>query len=168
MIDIMSSCLRLTCVLSFLMTACAARLDAAGDQECSSVMAWGRLELYERGSSGHLMQRFFDTKERSWSAWEAVGRERITSTPSALMTNGGTRLAVFFRGLDGKLWHLFRDQNSGWSAVIGLGSRELATAPNAVVAAGVLTVFARNSDGVLMKIYYDQDQTSWTDWMNVE
>lgn len=141
---------------------------SAGDQEFSAVMAWGTLQLYERGSSGKLMNRSFDPEKEIWSTWEELTNERITSSPSALITDGGTRLAVFFRGTNGRLYHIFRDKEKEWSPVIGLGTQEMLTAPTAVVVGDVLTVFARNTKGGLMKIYYDKQKWSWTDWMDVE
>jgi hypothetical protein len=134
----------------------------AGDQEYSAVMAWGTLEMFERGSSGKLMNRSFNPEKNAWSAWDVLSAESITSSPSALLTDGGTRLAIFFRGTDGKLYHIFRDKETPWSRVIGLGSQEMLTTPTAVIVAEVLTVFARNTDGTLMKIYYEKEKGSWT------
>src|SRR5690349_12859673 len=90
---------------------------SAGDQEYAAVMVWGRLEIYERGNSGQLMNRSFDPELQTWSPWTVLSAERITSSPSALMTNNGTRLAVFFRGTDGRLFHIFRDEATPWSKV---------------------------------------------------
>jgi hypothetical protein len=140
----------------------------AGDEEYSAVMAWGKLEMYERGSNGTLMHRSFEPETKAWSEWEQLTDERITSSPSALMTDGGTRLAVFFRGTNGRLYHLFRDKETEWSRVIGLGDREMRSGPSAVIVGEVLTVFARSTHGTLMEIHYDKARWSWTGWSEVE
>ncbi len=140
----------------------------AGDQECSAVMAWGQLQMFERGPNGKLMHRAFDADKKAWGEWVPLGDREIASTPAALMTDGGTRLAVFFRGTDGKLQHVFRDKETAWSGVIGLGDRELRSGPTAVIADEVLTVFARGVAGKLMKIFYDKDAGSWTNWSDAE
>ena len=141
---------------------------SAGDREYASVMAWDKLQVYERGDNGKLRHRSFDPDKKEWAKWEVLVDQEISSSPSALMTDGGSRLAVFFRGADGKLSHVFRDKDTGWSAVIGLGDRELTSAPNAVIAGEQLTVFARGAKGQQMQISYDKAKGSWTDWVDVD
>ena len=141
----------------------------AGDEEYSAVTAWRKLEMFERGSNGKLMHRSFDPEKKTWTKWKQLADIEISSSPSALMTGGGTRLAVFFRGPGRKLYHIFRDQETGWSEVIGLGfDRDMKSGPTAAMVGDELTVFARGLDGKLMRIYYDKEQTSWTGWSDVD
>jgi len=155
------------CAAAAVLVVSAAAAAAAGDREYSSVMAWGNLHVFQRGDNGLLQFRTWSPDVMTWSKWEDFAGVLITSTPSALMTSE-TRLAVFFRGVDGKLYHLFQDKGGPWSGVIGLGSRQLVAGPNAVIVSGQLTVLARGSEGKLMQIYYDQARQSWTDWSNVD
>ena len=157
-----------TAVALFAALTTATPLARAGDQECAAVMAWGQLQMFERGPNGKLMYRAFDADKKAWGEWVPLTGREIASAPSALLTDGGTRLAVFFRGTDGKLQHVFRDKETGWSGVIGLGDRELRSGPTAVIADEVLTVFARGVAGKRMKIFYDKDAGSWTDWSDAE
>jgi hypothetical protein len=145
-----------------------ASVGSAGDQEYSAVMAWGKLQVYERGSNGKLMHRSFNPEKKAWSKWEPVTAKEISSAPWALMTDGGTRLAVFFRGTDGKLYHVYRDKEGAWSEVIGIGDREMRSGPTAVLVGEELTVFARGTSGKLMKIYYDKGKGDWSDWSDVD
>ncbi len=62
---------------------------AAGDQEYSSVMAWDKLQMYERGDSGKLRHRTYDPDKKEWTKWDTLGDKEISSSPSALMTDGG-------------------------------------------------------------------------------
>ncbi len=146
----------------------AAPRGRAGDQECAAVMAWGQLQMFERGPDGKLRHRAFDADKKAWGEWVPIADREIASAPSALLTDGGTRLAVFFRGTDGKLQHVFRDKETAWSGVIPVGDRELSSGPTAVIADEVLTVFARGVAGKLMKIFYDKDNGGWTNWSDVE
>lgn len=149
-------------------TVATAAGGTAGDQEYSSVMAWDKLQMYERGDSGKLRHRSYDPDKKEWAKWETLADKEITSSPSALMTDGGTRLAVFFRGADGKLYHVFRDKETAWSDAIVLGDRELKSAPTAVIVSEQLTVFARGPKGQQMQIYYDKAKGGWSDWSDVD
>ena len=141
---------------------------SAGDREYATVMAWGKLQVYERGGNGKVMHRSMDPETKEWTKWEALTDKEVTSSPSALMTDDGNRLAVFFRGADGKLSHVFRDKETGWSQPIDLGDREMASGPTAVIAGGQLTVFARSMAGKPMQIYYDKVKGGWTDWIDID
>lgn len=144
-----------------------ATFAVAGDREFTAVTAWGNTAIFQRGNDGALQYRTYTPSEKLWSRWEGVAGVAITSSPSALMTSE-TRLAVFFRGIDSKLYHVFQDKGANWSAVIGLGSRELSSGPTTLIIDGQLTVFARNIAGMQMQIYYDQTKQSWTDWSEVD
>jgi hypothetical protein len=149
--------------------AAGKKLPNAGNRECSAVMAWGRLHVYERSSNGKLMHRLFDQAKKTWSKMEQVGDLEISSSPSAVMSDGGTRLVVFFRDADGNLGHIYRDKETPWSAPIPIGSAEMQSGPTAVVAGGdVLSVFARDKSGKLMIIYYDKEIASWTEWNKLD
>lgn len=139
----------------------------AGDQESSAVMAWGKLQMFERGGNGKLLHRTLDPDTKEWSKWEALADKEITSSPSALVS-ANDRLVVFFRGANGKLHHVYRDKETGWSEVFGLGTRDLSSGPTGVMVGEQLTVFARGTAGKQMWIYYDKAADSWTDWADVD
>jgi len=132
----------------------------------ATAMAWGKLYVFERGSNGKLMHRSFDPQKKEWSKWEQLGDKESTSPPSALSTPA--QLVVFFRGSDGKLYHIFQNIGSGWSEVIGLGAREMQSGPTAVMVGWEMTVFARGKNGKLMKTYYDRPKNAWSDWSDVD
>jgi hypothetical protein len=138
----------------------------AGEQEYSPVVAWGELKIFARAHNGRLIHRAYDADNKTWSKWEPLGDNEITSSPCALMTPGD-RLAVFFRGTDGKMYHRFQDKGQPWSEVRGHWARALSSAPSAIVLeGGLLTVFARSKEGKLMPTYYDAK--GWTEWEDID
>jgi hypothetical protein len=139
----------------------------AGIPDFAMVEAWGKLHSFKASEKGHLMYRNFDAQQK-WSRWESISSHVMTSSPTAVLSDEGSRLAIYFRGKDGLLYQVYRDRDSGWSSVWTFRERKLESAPTAVVVNGVLTVFARNSANGLMKIYYDKNRGSWTKWIDVD
>lgn len=144
-------------------------LSRAGDKEYSAVMAWGKLEAFETSNSGQLRQRTYDPETGAWSEWNPIADTVVSSSPSAVLANAGTRVAVFYRGPDGRLYHVFRDKGKAWTRPILLGGeREMKSGPDAVIVGDVLTVFARAISGGMMKIDYDKKADRWTRWGDVD
>jgi hypothetical protein len=140
----------------------------AGDPEFGSAMAWGKLQMFKADDGKALQHRTFDPQRQEWSDWQTIANIEITSAPTAVLTDEGSRLAVYFRGKDGRLQQVYRDRDGGWSRVWTFGDRTMDSGPTALIVDGTLTVFARSTGGGLMKIYYDKPLGSWTKWIDVD
>ncbi len=121
-------------------------------------MSPGRLDVFARGGSGQLVQKY--ARDGSWSAWTHLGGS-FRGAPT-VVSWGSRRLDVFVTGDDSALWHRWFD-GSRWSGWERLGG-SLASAPSAVaMTAGRLDVFARGSDGTLQHTYYPAGGR-WSGW----
>jgi len=140
----------------------------AGDQEFASVNAWGKLHVFKTCEKIALMYRTYDAESNFWSPWVSILKLNITSPPSAVLTDNGTRLAVYFRGPDGILSQVYTDQGKGWTDLFPIGDRRMYSSPTAVVVGDKLTVFARTQDCRLMKIFYDKQLGRWTNWSDID
>jgi hypothetical protein len=96
----------------FYFTLCTAFVCSpifAGDHEIGSAMAWGKLQVFKTYEKGELLHRTFDPQRQEWSDWKAIAKLDIPSSPSAVLTDEGSRLAVYFRGKDGRLHQVYRE-----------------------------------------------------------
>jgi hypothetical protein len=120
-------------------------------------MAPGRVDVFARGGSGQLVQRY--AVDGQWSGWRHLGGS-ITGAPSVVSWAPG-RLDVFARGTDGALVHLWfaAGQWHGWERLGG----SLASAPSAVtMVPGRLDIFARGTDAQLHHVFYVPGV--WSGW----
>jgi len=116
----------------------------------------GRLDVFVRGSNGHLMHKFFDG---GWHNWEDRGGELIDAP--AAVSWGPNRIDCFARGIDNRLCHLWYENGwKSWEAFDGV----ITSAPAvASWSSGRLDVFARGRNGHLMHKLFDGRWQPWED-----
>jgi hypothetical protein len=113
----------------------------------SAIMHNGALRVFMRWADGTLRQRWL--QNGTWSAFQTISGQTITSGPSAVIENGVLR--VFARGADGALWRTsWNGQSWLWERVGGA----LTSHPSAIYWGGALRVFYRGAGGHLFQAYY--------------
>lgn len=117
----------------------------------------GRLDLFARSTSGHLLHKWF-LLTLGWSRWEDMGG-CIRGAPS-VSSWGPNRLDVFVRWCDrdgrSNLRHRYFDGSwHGWEQVPGF-SGQIASPPSAVSwAPNRIDVFARGANGAVVHTFFD-------------
>lgn len=123
----------------------------------SVTMAANRTDVFARGGSGQLVQRYL--VDDVWSGWVHLGGVFVGAP--TVVSWAPRRLDVFVNTASGQLWHKwFSDGRwSGWEPLGG----SLASAPTAVsMVPGRLDVFARGTDAQLHHIFYVPGR--WSGW----
>lgn len=123
-------------------------------------MSDGRLDVFARGGSGQLLQKY--AVDGRWSSWVHLGGS-FSGAPTVVSWAPG-RLDVFARGNDGRLLHKWFAAGR-WFDWESLGGT-LASSPSAVsMTVGRLDVFARGMDGALKHLYFPGGR--WSPWASL-
>ncbi len=138
-----------------------------------------RLDVFVRGSDGHLWQRWWDGR---WQHWNDLGnilrkaglgtkhqvvptikRDKLSlASAPACIAKEKRRLDCFMRGADGQLWQRWWSRGDGWSRWTHLGG-PIASAPAvASWGSGRLDLFALDGRGRLIHKWWNGRR--WSQW----
>src|SRR5712692_3324431 len=147
-------------------------VNVAGDAAVGSA-GDGHLEIFVRGSDGHLWHLWQTAPNGDWSGWEDLSAYRQLGVDvvgdAAVGSAGDGHLEIFVRGSDGHLWHLWQTAPngdwSGWedlSAYRQLGVDVVGDAAVGSAGDGHLEIFVRGSDGHLWHLWQTAPNGDWS------
>lgn len=139
-----------------------------------------RLDVFARGSDGHLWQRYWDGR---WHDWVDLGRilvkaglgtkghvvpgikriKRPLASAPACIAKEQRRLDCFMRDPDGRLWQRWWSRSDGWSRWTPLGGRITSAPAAASWDSGRIDLFARDGRHRLIHKWWNGKR--WSDWV---
>jgi hypothetical protein len=145
----------------------------AGEPAVGSA-ADGRLEVFVRGSDGHLWHLYQTTANGDWSGWVDLNvylSLGVTVVGEPAVRGAANRaLEIFVLGSDGHLWRLNQSNPSagdwhGWSDLgVPLGVAALSEPVVGSAADGRLEIFVLGSDSHLWHLYQTELNGAWSSW----
>ncbi|QKW32709.1 serine/threonine protein kinase [Actinomadura sp. NAK00032] len=160
-------------------------LEVAGDPAAHNA-ADGRIELFVRGTDGHMWHAWQVARDGNWSNWDDMSGYRTLASDGPLEVAGDPtahssadgRIEVFVRGADGRLWHAWQVARDGnWSNWQDLGQHRplpdgdvltVAGDPAAHASAdGRIEVFVRGVDSHLWHLWQVVRDGDWSDWQDL-
>ncbi len=122
-----------------------------------------QLDVWVAGNDRQLYHRVSADSGITFAPWEALGG-LITAEPAAVSWSS-TRIDVFVRGIDYRLYHRFWNAGIGWSSWEDLGGILTSAPAAASCSANHLDVFVRGTDNALYRRAWNG--TTWSGWSRV-
>ncbi len=121
-----------------------------------SVTVGGKPYVFVRGTDDYVW--WIRWEGSKWSAWESIGKMKVSSDPTAVVRKNGSEIWLFARGDDNQLWAIRFDES--WGGWISWGGT-LAGNPEATSWGGNrVDVFARSSDGKVLHAWRDDEEAA--------
>jgi len=121
----------------------------------------GHVDVYVRGTGNNLLHDYHDNG--AWAGWASLGGG-LTSDPSPAFEVAG-HVHVFARDSNGTVQGDSFEGGQAWNGWAPLSGLTVQGAPSAVSwGPGLLSVFARDTNGALWQRFFNNATSTWSAW----